>query len=237
MGPRPRRVPVVQTTVSCESRQADQPPGSWMSQEASGVVFQRFHGQRLVRYVFSYFVVRRIWVLVTGLLLAGAYRRRVRQIALAMDAGFNERLAERTRIARELHDTLLQSFQGCLFEFQAGRNLLSRRPEEAARTIDEAIRSAEAATVAGRDAIQDLRAGSEVRGDLADLYTAAGRELWNAQASNDNAPEFRVTVEGSPETLSPASPGQTLPAGKGDPAQRISPCARQTNRSRDSVQC
>ena len=40
------------------------------------------------------------------------YRLRVRQIARAMSARFNERLAERTRLARDLHDTFLQTIQG-----------------------------------------------------------------------------------------------------------------------------
>jgi signal transduction histidine kinase/ligand-binding sensor domain-containing protein len=40
------------------------------------------------------------------------YNLRVRQIARAISVRFDERLAERTRIARELHDTLLQTVQG-----------------------------------------------------------------------------------------------------------------------------
>src|SRR6202020_3238460 len=48
-----------------------------------------------------------------GVLLFWAiYRLRVRQIAGTMKARFDERLAERTRIARELHDTFLQTIQG-----------------------------------------------------------------------------------------------------------------------------
>lgn len=40
------------------------------------------------------------------------YRIRVRQVAKAMSVRFDERLAERTRIARDFHDTLLQTIQG-----------------------------------------------------------------------------------------------------------------------------
>ncbi len=46
------------------------------------------------------------------LVLITAYRLRVRQIARAMSARFDERLAERTRVAREIHDTFLQTVQG-----------------------------------------------------------------------------------------------------------------------------
>jgi ligand-binding sensor domain-containing protein len=48
-----------------------------------------------------------------GLLLIGLiYRFRVRQISHRMSASFDERLAERTRVAREIHDTFLQTVQG-----------------------------------------------------------------------------------------------------------------------------
>jgi signal transduction histidine kinase/ligand-binding sensor domain-containing protein len=51
--------------------------------------------------------------IVAGVLLLWAiYRLRVRQIAGTMKARFDERLAERTRIARDLHDTFLQTIQG-----------------------------------------------------------------------------------------------------------------------------
>jgi signal transduction histidine kinase len=66
-------------------------------------------------------------------------------------------MEERTRIARELHDTLLQSFQGSLLVMQTARNLLSRRPEQAGETLDSAINMASDAIAEGRDAIQDLR--------------------------------------------------------------------------------
>jgi signal transduction histidine kinase/ligand-binding sensor domain-containing protein len=130
-----------------------------------------------------------------------AYRLRVHQITREFNVRLDERVGERTRLARDLHDTLLQSFQGSLFEFQAGRNLLSRRPEEAAHTLDDAICSAEAAIAEGRYAIQGLRSGSTVGRDLAHLFSAVFRELSDTQASNGNSPEFRVTVEGTPRAL------------------------------------
>ena len=50
--------------------------------------------------------------IVIGLMLFAGYRFRIRQIALEMNVRFEERLNERTRIAREVHDTLLQTIQG-----------------------------------------------------------------------------------------------------------------------------
>jgi len=55
----------------------------------------------------------RILFVVCGVfIVAVLYRLRVRQVARAISARFDERLAERTRMARELHDTFLQTIQG-----------------------------------------------------------------------------------------------------------------------------
>src|SRR6185295_12798570 len=54
-------------------------------------------------------------------LLWAAYRLRVRQLAHQFNMTMEARVSERTRIARELHDTLLQSFQGLLLRFQSLR--------------------------------------------------------------------------------------------------------------------
>ena len=113
-----------------------------------------------------------------------------------------ERVEERTRIARELHDTLLQSFQGLMFSFQAARNLLPGRTEEAIRTLDGAIRKGDEAVAEGRDAIQNLRLGSDQR-RLEDLLTATVQELRDASDGNSHPAVFQVTMEGQPRTLSP----------------------------------
>ncbi|HEV2274737.1 MAG TPA: two-component regulator propeller domain-containing protein, partial [Acidobacteriaceae bacterium] len=78
-------------------------------------------------------------VLASGLILLALYRLKLRQLHERLNLRLEARLAERTRIARELHDTLLQSFQGSLLQFQAARNLFARRPDEAMHTLDGAI--------------------------------------------------------------------------------------------------
>jgi ligand-binding sensor domain-containing protein/signal transduction histidine kinase len=128
------------------------------------------------------------------------YRLRVRQVEREFNVRLEERIGERTRIARDLHDTLLQSFQGLLFEFQAARNLFARHPEDAIRTMDDAIGSAEAAIAEGRDAIQDLRSGLGAGSDLVQLLTATGKELSQARGPKGGA-IFALTVEGQPKTL------------------------------------
>jgi signal transduction histidine kinase/ligand-binding sensor domain-containing protein len=139
-----------------------------------------------------------------GLLIAWTiYRIRMRQVAGSLRARFDERLSERARIARDLHDTLLQSFQASLIQMQRARNHFSRSPEEAVRTLDNAIGSAEQAIVEGRDAIQDLRLTVNPQSDLEHLLTIAGQELASAQNATGTPPIFRVTVEGPHRSLSP----------------------------------
>jgi len=130
------------------------------------------------------------------------YRLRLRQICARADLRYAERLEERMRIARELHDTLLQSFQGSLLVMQSARNLLSRRPEQAEKTLDDAISTAAGAIGEGRDAIQGLRSSTTVTNDLACAIRTLGQELAVGE-SNPNAAEFHVEVEGTPRDLHP----------------------------------
>ena len=143
---------------------------------------------------------RILMIVAICILLTGAYRFRLREESARIKVRLEERVAERERIARDLHDTLLQSFQGSLFEVQAARNLFPRLPAEAMRSLDEAIRSADAAIAEGRDAIRDLRSGSAAPNDLAHLLAAAGQELL-AVAANSGSPAFAVTVEGQPREI------------------------------------
>jgi signal transduction histidine kinase len=146
--------------------------------------------------------------------LASAYYFRTQSISHEFNVRLEGRVGERIRIARELHDTLLQSFQGALFEFQAARNLFPRRPEDAIRSLDGAISSAEGAIVEGRDAIQDLRPDPPGETDLEQLLTIAGQELARAQDSDGNRPVFGVTVEGTPHTLSPVVQDEVYRIGR-----------------------
>jgi len=131
------------------------------------------------------------------------YRLRIHEITRRLNLLFDERTAERTRIARDLHDTMLQSFQASLIQMQRARNHFSRSTEEAIRTLDNAIGTAEQAIVEGRDAIQDLRPTVDPQPDLEHLLTVAGQELAKAQDANETPPTFRVTVEGPHRSLSP----------------------------------
>ena len=87
------------------------------------------------------------------------------------------RVDERLRVARDLHDTLLQSFQGLMPVFQTARNLLPGQSDRAAEVLDEGLHDAADAIVEGRNAIQNLRAKPSLDPDLGSLLNAAGQEL------------------------------------------------------------
>ena len=113
-----------------------------------------------------------------------------------------ERVTERMRIARELHDTLLQSFHGLLLRFQTVSNLLPTRPAEAKETLDSAIDQAAQTITEGRDAVQGLRSSTVVTNDLALAINTLGEELAAGETNPNNA-VFHVGVEGSTRDLHP----------------------------------
>lgn len=145
---------------------------------------------------------RVVSVATTLALLWALYRFRLRQVAREFDARLQERVNERTRIARELHDTLLQSLHGLMFRFQAARNMLPGRTDEAIHTLDGAILRTEQAIAESREAIQDLRSESAGQRDLGRALASFVKELAGPE-TNQDSPVFRVTVEGEPQVLLP----------------------------------
>jgi len=142
---------------------------------------------------------------VVALAALGIYRLRMQQLHRQFHVGLEARVQERTRIARELHDTLLQTLHGLMFQFQAVRNLMPRRPDAAMRSLDDAISETEKALTESRDAIQGLRSEPIAKGNLAELLMASSRELANSGTANRETPVFELIEEGERQTLSPNS--------------------------------
>ena len=134
------------------------------------------------------------------LMLWGLYRLRLRQVAEQFNVRMEERLGERMRIARDLHDTLLQSFHGLLLRFQTISNTLP--PGDTKQRLDGAIDQAAEAITEGRDAVQELRRFTVVPHDLAASISVLGQDLATAENMPDPA-VFRMTVEGTPRSLHP----------------------------------
>ena len=137
------------------------------------------------------------------LLLWTLYQLRLKQLKHQFSRALEVRVDERTRIARELHDTLLQSFQGITLHFQRARNLLPDRTAEAIQTLDTALDGAEEAIVEGRDAIHDLRSSTTAAQALAEEITALGEQLAAESGNKKAGIEFRIVIEGSARPMRP----------------------------------
>jgi len=142
-----------------------------------------------------------IWFkLILALLFSGliwfAYSLRLRELTGRVRADLEARLSERERIARELHDTLLQGFQGLVLRFQAVAERIPRK-QPLRKAIDEALDRADAVLIEGRDRVRELR-HTPPAGDLTQALVEAA-----AQLSIDHPARFDLTVEGRPRELHP----------------------------------
>lgn len=144
---------------------------------------------------------RSCWILAFVLFLWAFHNWRLRQVARQFAIRLEERVGERTRIARELHDTLLQNLHGVMFEFQAAKNLLHRDPRRAEQTIESAIAGTEEAITESQLAIEELRSPEVSEGDFTLLLSKLGKEL--TRQNSHSSPTFRLIVEGSSRGLSP----------------------------------
>ncbi|HZW91398.1 MAG TPA: two-component regulator propeller domain-containing protein [Candidatus Eremiobacteraceae bacterium] len=134
-------------------------------------------------------------------LLWAAYQWRVRQLQHQFDMTIEARVGERTRIARDLHDTLLQSAHGVLLRFQTVSLLLPDRPMEAKEKLDNAIDQTADFITEARDEVQGLRDSTVQSNDLALAISTLGQELGTDSANH--RPAFRVAVEGEARNLHP----------------------------------
>ncbi|HXJ90150.1 MAG TPA: two-component regulator propeller domain-containing protein, partial [Candidatus Binatia bacterium] len=134
-------------------------------------------------------------------LLWAAYQWRVRQLQRQFDMTLEVRVGERTRIARDLHDTLLQSAHGVLLRFQTVSQLLPGRPMEAKEKLDNAIDQTANFITEARDEVQGLRDSTIQGNDLAMAVSTLGQELETDSANR--RPAFRVAVGGEARNLHP----------------------------------
>jgi signal transduction histidine kinase len=133
-------------------------------------------------------------------LLWALYRARLRQVRVHTHRLLEARLGERERIARELHDSLLQGFQGLMFRLQAVRQLLPGRADDAAKSLDSALQLGDQAIFEGRDAVENLRSASIDDPDFATSLRTLGVEL-GVESERQPAPQYGLLIEGRPRQL------------------------------------
>jgi signal transduction histidine kinase/ligand-binding sensor domain-containing protein len=134
-------------------------------------------------------------------------RMRIRRLQREFEATLEARVAERTRIARDLHDTLLQRFHGLLLQFQAAFNLLPDRPRDSKQVLARAIDQVAEAITEGRDTVQGLRASAMETNNLADSLRALAEDLAN---ESGHAASAHVRVQGTPQALHPLVRDETF---------------------------
>jgi signal transduction histidine kinase len=127
------------------------------------------------------------------------FRVRVLRATEQVRARLSERLAERERVARELHDTLLQGFQGLMLRFHLATQSIPVG-ERARPEMEEALNCADLLLVESRDRIRDLRYESLDPSSLSDAVTTLGQEFNLGYLSS-----FHLETEGVPRDLNPVS--------------------------------
>jgi ligand-binding sensor domain-containing protein/signal transduction histidine kinase len=173
---------------------ASNPEGAWNSNEGA-ITFA-------VDPLFSQTWWFRVVVV---LALAGAilaiYRYRVQRVTTRLKVRFEERLAERTRIAQELHDTLLQGFLSASMQVHVAADSL---PDDtkAKRILTRALDLMSQVTQEGRNALRGLRASGSPSLELEQAFAQVQQE-YAVQVQAGEQPGFRVVVEGLRQPLRP----------------------------------
>lgn len=129
------------------------------------------------------------------------YRLRLRQITRRLQQLHEERLTERERIARELHDTLLQSVQGLILRFQGA--VLGLAPQDPVRqSLLDTLERANETLAEGRDQVLGLREGGHAE-RLPDAIIDLARSLAH-EGSAESPADFSLRIEGVVQTLKAA---------------------------------
>jgi len=126
------------------------------------------------------------------------YRLRMRTVAARMNMRFEERLAERTRIAQELHDTLLQGFLSASMQLHVADDRLPEN-SEAKPLVERALQLMTRVIDEGRNTVRGLRSSDVFNQNLEQAFSRLQQELFPTSDT-----EFRVIVEGTPRQLRPA---------------------------------
>jgi signal transduction histidine kinase len=129
-----------------------------------------------------------IWVL---------YRLRVQVATERVRVRLSVQLAERERIARELHDTLLQGFQGLVLRFQGAVKQIPVE-EPIRQQMEEALNRADEALFEGRNRVRDLRSESANADELPESLAR-----WAEELGHNSKIEARVSFVGARQSLHP----------------------------------
>jgi signal transduction histidine kinase len=142
--------------------------------------------------------VFRVFVVVISLtLFLSIYFLRIRFCAESLKRRFDERLLERTRLARDLHDTLLQTIQGSKMVADDAREHLDD-PRRTGRSLDRLSDWLDRASAEGRAALEALRTSTLDSNDLAASLRRVAEDCLAGKAT-----KIAVRTNGPPRNLQP----------------------------------
>jgi ligand-binding sensor domain-containing protein/signal transduction histidine kinase len=136
-------------------------------------------------------------VLSAGFMALIAYRVRMRQLTRLLSVRFEERLAERTRLAQDLHDTLLQGIYSASLHLDLANN---RLPEDspAKPAVARGLELLSQVSQEGRDALRSLRSRQTSSDGLEHALSLLPKEFDLPESI-----DFLVTTEGQSRALRP----------------------------------
>jgi signal transduction histidine kinase/ligand-binding sensor domain-containing protein len=132
-----------------------------------------------------------------AVLLSIAYLARVRHLIKHTQTLLEERVLERERIARDLHDTFFQGIQGLLLRFNTATARLPLN-EPARQVFVEALEQSDRVMLEGRELVLDLHIDQSAASDLAEAFARVGDEF-----TSHDKPKFEVIVVGKVRQLHP----------------------------------
>ena len=142
------------------------------------------------------------------LVLFFIFRIRINRATELLDAQHRERLGERDRIARELHDTLLQGFQGLMLRLQTSTEMIP--PSEPVKAVlQDAIDRADLVLIEGRNSVRNLRAASSGTPSLSAELERVGTEY-----GNSDSPSFEVLTIGLARPINPVAYDELFAIGR-----------------------
>jgi signal transduction histidine kinase len=161
-------------------------------------------------------------VLAASGLLWLLFALRLRQRTRQLQAQLAEQQEERERIARELHDTLLQNLGGLILRFQTAAERIAK-DDPTRQMLEEALKQSDEVLAEGRERLLELRVISGESNELPQALAAVGLEL-----RRDHPADFCVVVNGDPRELHPAIRDEVYRIGR----EAIANCFQHANAER-----
>ena len=135
-------------------------------------------------------------VLLIALIIQQGYQFRVGQLARRLDLRFQERLKERTRIAQDLHDTLLQNIAGLCLQIGGLSKLVVSAPDLVRERLKDVRQQGEECLREARQAVWNIRSLESESGDLAVQLRDSGERL-----TAGTQIQLRFRLEGEPREI------------------------------------